>query len=87
MARKLSAMPFLPVQRTKYSFSVPWFFPESSNDETDVYMSEMKLEAALANNASISPALGIVDLNKENAYTLTEADGTIRHITIAGSAH
>ncbi|HEX2845442.1 MAG TPA: DUF5018 domain-containing protein [Chitinophagaceae bacterium] len=68
----------------KIIIPVPWFFPESSNDETDVYMPEMKLEAALANNATISPALGIVDLNKENAYTLTEADGTVRHITITG---
>ncbi|GAO44074.1 hypothetical protein FPE01S_03_01140 [Flavihumibacter petaseus NBRC 106054] len=63
---------------------IPWFFPESANDETDVYMSAMKLEAALANNASISPALGIVDLTKENTYTLTGADGSKRQITITG---
>jgi len=68
----------------KILIPIPWYFPESSNDETDVYMANMKLEAALANNASISPALGIVDLTKENKYTLTEADGKVRHITITG---
>lgn len=63
---------------------VPWFFPEASSDGTEPYMTKMRLEAALANSVSISPALTMVDLTKKNAYTITEADGTVRHITISG---
>ncbi|WP_460684665.1 DUF5018 domain-containing protein [Niabella aquatica] len=69
----------------KIVIPVPWFFPESGSDGTDLYMKEMKLEAALANNVTLSPSLGIVDLTRENSYTLTEADGTVRHITISGA--
>lgn len=69
--------------KNKIIIPIPWFYPEASSDPTDVYLKEMKLEAALVNNATISPALGILDLTKENSFTLTGADGTVRQITIS----
>ena len=70
--------------KEKIIIPIPWFFPESSSNPTDVYMKEMKLEAALVNNATLTPALGVIDLTKENTFTLREADGTVRQITITG---
>lgn len=70
--------------KDKIIIPIPWYYPESSSNETDVYMKEMKLEAALVNNAKLSPSLGIIDLTKENSFTLTGADGTVRQITISG---
>lgn len=64
---------------------IPWYYPESSSNTTEAYLSAMKLEASLVNNVSISPDLGIVDLNKKNNYKLTMPDGTVRAITIAGA--
>lgn len=66
-----------------YVIPVPWYFPEESSNETDVYMSNLKLEAALANNVSISPILGILDLTKSHSFTLTNADGSTRQISIS----
>ena len=52
---------------------VPWFFPETSDDETTPYMTKVRLQAELQENCFISPALTIVDLTKENWYTYTDA--------------
>lgn len=69
---------------TKYVIPVPWFYPESSDNETTPYMTAMKVQAALANNCRIEPNLSILDLTKENAFTVTEADGEKRTIYISG---
>lgn len=67
-----------------YIIPVPWFYPESSDNETTKYMSAMKIEANLDNNYKIEPALGVLDLTKDNYFTLTDPDGQKRTINIRG---
>ena len=54
---------------------VPWFFPEESTDPTTIYMSNLRIRAELAPNCKIEPALTILDLNLENKFTYTNAQG------------
>ena len=63
---------------------VPWFFPETSDDETTPYMTKVRLQAELQENCFISPALTIVDLTNENWYTYTDAQGNSKKICITG---
>ena len=67
-----------------YIIPVPWFYPEDSNNETTAYMTAMKVEANLDNNFSISPSLSIIDLTKDNHFTITKADGSKRSVIIKG---
>ncbi len=63
---------------------VPWFFPEESTDPTTIYMSSLRIRAELAPNCKIEPALTILDLNLENKFTYTNAQGESREIIITG---
>lgn len=63
---------------------IPWFFPESSDNETSANMKSMKIKAELDNNFVISPELGILDLTKDNYFTLKKPDGSCREICITG---
>ena len=63
---------------------VPWFFPEESTDPTTIYMSNLRIRAELAPNCKIEPALAILDLNLENKFTYTNAQGESREIIITG---
>lgn len=63
---------------------VPWFYPETSDDETTSYMTRMRVQAELAENCFIEPALTILDLTQENWYTYTNAQGAKRRICITG---
>lgn len=63
---------------------VPWFYPETSDDETDIYMTSMRVQAELDDNCFIDPPLTILDLTQENWYTYTNAQGTTRSICITG---
>lgn len=69
----------------KLVIPIPYYYPESSDNETDQYMSKIKVQAELAPNCLLSPSLGILDLTKENYFTLTEPDGTQRKISIIGT--
>ncbi len=68
----------------KFVIPIPYYYPESSDNETGEYMSKFKVQAELAPNYQLSPSLGILDLTKENYFTLTEPDGTQRKISISG---
>ena len=63
---------------------VPWFFPEESTDPTTIYMSSLRIRAELAPNCKIEPALTVLDLNLENKFTYTNAQGESREIIITG---
>ncbi len=68
----------------RYVIPVPWFYPESSNDETTLAMAKVRVRAELAENCSISPALTILDLYEENHFTYTNAQGESKPIIITG---
>ena len=48
-----------------YEIPIPYFYPESSNDETLIYMMELRVQAELQPNWKISPRLGVLDLTEE----------------------
>lgn len=68
----------------KYVIPIPWFYPEDSENGTDIYMDSMRVQAELAPNCIIEPALTVLNLNKENHFTYTDAKGNKRQITITG---
>ena len=71
-------------QAEKYVIPVPWFYPSDSENETEQYMSAMRVQAVLAPNCKIEPALGVLDLTKDNYFTYTDAEGSQRKINITG---
>lgn len=69
----------------RFVIPIPYYYPESSDNQTDQYMANFKVQAELAPNCILSPSLGIIDLTKDNYFTLTEADGSQRKICITGT--
>ena len=63
---------------------VPWFYPETSDDETDKYMTKVRVQAELQPNCYIEPTLTLLDLTKENHFTYTNAQGVKTPIVITG---
>ncbi len=68
----------------RFVIPVPWFFPETSDNETEQYMTAMRVKAELNNNYIITPSITILDLTKDNYFTLTAPDGSKREICITG---
>lgn len=68
----------------RFVIPMPWFYPEDSENQTDVYMTAMRVQAELAPNCKIEPALTVLDLTKENFFTYTDAQGNSRKICITG---
>ena len=65
------------------TFVVPWFYPEDSNNETD--LTKMKLYASLPNNVTVEPGLGgIFDLTKEHLITVISPNGSKARLTVKG---
>lgn len=63
---------------------VPFFYPEVSNDETLIYMMNLRVQAELQPNYKITPKLGVLDLTEENTFTLIDPKGNSREIVITG---
>lgn len=63
---------------------IPWFYPTTSDDETTEYMTKVRVQAALAANCFIEPALTVLDLTKENKFTFIDAQGKSKEIIITG---
>lgn len=63
---------------------VPWYYPESSNDETESYMTKVRVQAELQENCYLEPSLTILDLTKDNYFTYTNAQGLKKRICITG---
>lgn len=68
----------------RFVIPIPFYYPESSDNDTEQFMTSFKVQAELTPNYLLSPALGIIDLTIDNYYTLTEPDGTKRRICITG---
>lgn len=63
---------------------VPYYYPEESDKSTTKYMSSLRMKAELDKNCSLSPALTILDLELENKFTYTDAQGEKWDIVITG---
>lgn len=72
-------------QGERYVIPIPYYYPETSDDETAPFMTRMRVLAELQPNCSIEPALSILDLTKDNAFTYTNAKGVARTIIITGT--
>lgn len=68
----------------KLVIPVPWFYPITSDSETTEYMTEVRVQAALAPNCFIEPPLTVLDLTQENHFTYTDAQGNSKNIVITG---
>jgi hypothetical protein len=80
----ITEYPVTESNATTYVIPIPWFYPEDSYNETTPYMTSMKIEANLSNNYTLTPALGILDLTKDNHFILTTPDGSKKPIIIKG---
>lgn len=69
----------------RYEIPIPFFFPETSSDETLIYMTKLRVQAELQPNFKISPTLGILDLTEENWFDYTDPKGNTRKICITGT--
>ena len=70
----------------RFVIPIPYYYPESSFDETTPYMTKVRVQAELQPNCTIYPSLGdhLLDLTKENWFTYTNAQGESRRICITG---
>ena len=68
----------------RFVIPVPWFYPETSDDETTLYMTKVRVKAGLEPNYSIDPPITLLDLTEENWFTFTDPDGNSRQICITG---
>lgn len=69
---------------TLFEIPIPYYYPESSDDETLIYMTNLRVQAELQPNCKISPKLGLMDLTENNVFTFTDQRGNSREITITG---
>lgn len=63
---------------------VPYYYPETSDNETEQYMGNVRVQAELAPNCSLSPALTTLDLTKDNKFVYTDPQGNSKNIVIKG---
>lgn len=68
----------------RYVIPIPWFYPEESEEETTLHMTRARVRASLAPDCSIDPPLTVLDLNLENRFTYTNAQGESKSIVITG---
>lgn len=69
---------------SRFVLPIPWYYPVTSDSETTPYMTKVRVQAAIQPDCKIEPALGLLDLTKENLYTFTDAKGESRQICITG---
>lgn len=65
-----------------FVIEIPYYFPETSTEESTFYMTALRVQAELQPNFKISPALGLLDLTDVHEFTLTDPSGASRTITI-----
>lgn len=67
-----------------FEIPIPFYYPEASDDETLIYMMNLRIQAELQPNYKISPKLGVMDLTSENYFTFTDPLGKSKQICITG---
>ena len=68
----------------RFVIEVPYYYPVISDIPTTKHMSNLRIRAQIANNCKIEPPLTILDLNVENEFIFTDAQGNSRPIIITG---
>ena len=83
--KELASCTFNDPEQTDYVIPIPWYYPETSDDETEFYLMSLRVKAKLQANWKISPALGVLDLSggEKHSFTLTDPQGKKKTITIS----
>ena len=83
--KELASCTFDDPEQTDYVIPIPWYYPETSDDETEFYLMSLRVKAKLQANWKISPALGVLDLSggEKHSFTLTDPQGKKKTITIS----
>ena len=68
----------------RFVIPIPYYYPETSDNQTLGYMTQVRVQAELQPNFTLTPGLGILDLTEENEFTYTKPDGSSRKIVITG---
>ena len=68
----------------RFEIPIPFYFPETTDQTTAKYMSSVRVVASLANNCKIEPPITKLDLNLDNEFIYTDAQGNSRTIIITG---
>jgi len=66
-----------------FMLEIPYFYPETSEEGTLKYMSELRVQAELQPNFRIEPALGLLDLTEPKTFNFINPKGESREITIS----
>ena len=82
--QEISRLAIQDPDETDFVIPIPFYYPESSDDETLIYMLKLRVQAELQPNWTISPKLGVLDLTEVNEFTLTDPLGNAKKITITG---
>ena len=67
----------------QFVLEIPYYYPETSTDESVYYMTALRIQAELEPNFKIVPGLGLLDMTESYDFTLECPDGTSRPITIS----
>lgn len=70
-------------EKGEFVLEIPYFFPETSEEQSVKYMTGLRVQAELQPNYRIVPGLGMLDLTEVNEFSLVCPDGTSRPITIS----
>lgn len=68
----------------RFVIPIPYYYPATSDNQTLAYMTKMRVQAELQPNYKLEPALTLLDLTEENAFTFTDPHGNSRTIIITG---
>ena len=68
----------------RFVIPIPFYYPETSDNQTIGYMTKIRVQAELQPNFTLSPGLGILDLTEDNEFTYTDPHGNSRQIIITG---
>lgn len=67
-----------------FILEIPFYYPETSTEESAQYMRELRVQAELQPNFRIEPSLGLLDLTEPNTFNFISPNGESREITIYG---
>ena len=82
--QELAKLQITDPEQDYFEIPIPFYYPESSDNQTLSYMTSLRVQAELQPNFKISPSLTILDLTEDNVFTLTDPFGATRQITITG---
>ena len=87
--KELSTLIVKDPEQTEFELQIPWYYPATSDEETKLDMSKLKVKAKLRPNYKLRPkkegvSLTNMDLLQSYDFILTAPDGSEKDIVIKG---